>query len=111
MNFKAAYMDYALNLTAKNDVVSIYDSYTRHYSGSYGYDDIYSRNRFQALADATYFVDEWFGQHEFKGGIEFEYSWDSRYRRHNRDEFGYGPFFTRQQLLPGQSGSTQLIPT
>jgi len=93
MNLKAAYMDYALNLTAKNDMVSIYDSTTRHYSGSYGYDDIYSRNRFQALADATYFVDEWFGRHEFKGGLEFEYSWDSRYRRHNRDEFGYGPFF------------------
>ncbi len=92
-NLKAAYMNYHLNLTAKNQMVSIYDTRTRYYYGSYGYDDIYSRDRFQALTDTTYFVDEFFGRHEFKGGLEFEYSWDSRYRRHNRDEFGFGPFF------------------
>jgi outer membrane receptor protein involved in Fe transport len=33
------------------------------------------------------------GDHEFKGGIEIEYSYDSRYRRHNRDQYGVGPFF------------------
>ncbi|MBP6059619.1 MAG: TonB-dependent receptor [Candidatus Saccharicenans sp.] len=93
MNFKAGYMDYALNLTAKNNMVRTYDSTTRHYSGSYGYDDLYSRDRFQALSDVTYFVDEWFGRHEYKAGIEFEYSADTRYRKHNRDEFGYGPFY------------------
>jgi|YelNatPaOPRAMG01_1025707.scaffolds.fasta_scaffold06247_5 hypothetical protein len=93
MNLKAGYMNYALNLTAKNDKVNIYDSRTFLYSGSYGYDDIYSRDRFQAMTDATYFVDDLAGRHEFKAGAEFEYSWDSRYRRHNRDQYGYGPFF------------------
>lgn len=92
-NLKAGYMNYHLNLKAKNDVVRIYDYRTRYYYGSYGYDDIYSRDRFQAMTDTTYFVDDFYGRHEFKGGLEFEYSWDSRYRRHNRDEFGYGPFF------------------
>ncbi|MBC7349754.1 MAG: TonB-dependent receptor [Candidatus Aminicenantes bacterium] len=93
MNLKAGYMDYALNLMAKNDVVRVYDSRYYRYYGSYGYDDIYSRNRFQALTDGTYFLDEFLGRHEIKGGIEFEYSWDSRYRRHNRDAWGNGPFF------------------
>jgi outer membrane receptor protein involved in Fe transport len=101
MNLKAGYMDYALNLTAKNDQVSIYDSRTYLYSGSYGYDDIYSRNRFQAMTDATYFVDDLFGRHEFKAGAEFEYSYDSRYRRHNRDQYHYGPFFYLPTLSDG----------
>ncbi|MBC7360711.1 MAG: TonB-dependent receptor [Candidatus Aminicenantes bacterium] len=93
MNLKAGYMDYALNLMAKNDKVWTYDTRTYYRYGSYGYDDIYSRNRFQALTDVTYFVDDWLGRHEFKAGAEFEYSWDSRWRRHNRDKYGYGPFF------------------
>jgi hypothetical protein len=101
MNFKTGYMNYHLNLTAKNDQVSIYDNRTYRYSGSYGYDDIYSRDRFQALTDATYFLDDWFGRHEFKAGAEFEYSWDSRYRRHNRDQYGYGPFFYMPTLSDG----------
>lgn len=92
-NLKAGYMNYHLNLMAKNEAVRLYDSRTRYYYGSYGYDDIYSRDRFQAMTDTTYFLDDFFGRHEFKGGLEFEYSWDSRFRRHNRDEFGYGPFF------------------
>lgn len=93
MNLKAGYMDYALNLMAKNDKVWVYDARYYYNYASYGYDDIYSRNRFQALTDATYFLDEFLGRHEIKAGAEFEYSWDSRYRRHNRDPWGNGPFF------------------
>jgi hypothetical protein len=93
MNLKAGYMDYALNLMAKNETVWVYDARYYYNYGSYGYDDIYSRNRFQALTDGTYFVDDFLGRHEFKAGFEFEYSWDSRWRRHNRDPWGYGPFF------------------
>jgi outer membrane receptor protein involved in Fe transport len=95
MNVKGAAMIYALNLMAKNDLPRIYDTTTRLYSQSYGYDDLYKRRRFQFLADATRFVDEFLGgNHEFKGGVEFEYSYDSRFRRHNRDPLtGLGPFF------------------
>lgn len=93
MNFKVAYLNYHLNLTAKNDKVRIYDSATSKYSQSYGYDDVYSRDRIQALTDATYFIDALAGTHEIKFGAEFEYSYDSRNWRSNYDEYGFGPYF------------------
>ena len=101
MNVKAAGMFYQLNLTAKNDLPNIYDSVLRRNYQSYGYDDIYRRNRVQAVADTTYFVDNWFGRHEFKAGLESEYSWDSRTRRHNLDpKTGLGPFFVVRSGVP-----------
>ncbi|MGB8953508.1 MAG: TonB-dependent receptor [Candidatus Aminicenantales bacterium] len=101
MNLKAGVMDYHLNLTAKNDKPRIYDSTLRQYSESYGYDDIYERNRFQAMTDATYFVDNLMGSHEFKAGIETEFSSDSRYRRHNHlSVSGLGPFVTVRNGVP-----------
>ncbi|MDH4197008.1 MAG: TonB-dependent receptor [Candidatus Aminicenantes bacterium] len=100
-NFKTAFMNYHLNLMAKNDKPQIYDSILRQYTQSYGYDDIYSRDRFQVVTDATYFVDSWVGRHEFKAGGEFEFSSDSRYRRHNLDpKTGLGPFFTYKNGVP-----------
>ncbi len=102
MNAKGAAMLYALNLMAKNDLPRLYDSTTRRYSQSYGYDDLYKRRRFQAIIDGTRFVDDWMGMHEFKGGLEFEYSFDSRNRVHNMDpRFGLGPFvYTRNDGEP-----------
>jgi outer membrane receptor protein involved in Fe transport len=94
MNVKGGAMLYELNLMAKNDLPRYYDTTLRQYTRSYGYDDIYRRRRFQFLTDFTRFVDDWLGgDHEIKGGIEVEYSYDSRYRRHNRDQYGVGPFF------------------
>jgi hypothetical protein len=103
MNIKGAAMIYGLNLEAKNELPRLYDTTTRLYSQSYGYDDIYKRRRFQFIADATRFVDEFLGgNHEFKGGIEFEYSYDSRFRHHNRDSrSGLGPYlYTRNDGDP-----------
>ncbi|MBM3294582.1 MAG: TonB-dependent receptor, partial [Candidatus Aminicenantes bacterium] len=101
MNVKAAAMFYQLNLTAKNNLPNIYDTTLLRNYQSYGYDDIYRRNRIQAVSDATYFVDNWFGRHEFKAGVEGEYSWDSRYRRHNLDPAtGLGPFFYVRNGVP-----------
>lgn len=93
MNFKVSYLNYHLNLTAKNDKVNMYDSAISKNTQSYGYDDVYCRDRFQALTDATYFIDEWLGSHELKFGAEFEYSSDIRDWRNNFDEYGFGPFF------------------
>jgi outer membrane receptor protein involved in Fe transport len=94
MNVKGAAMLYELNLTAKNDLPRFYDYTSREYTQSYGYDDIYRRRRFQFITDATRFVDDWLGgDHEIKAGLEIEYSYDSRYRRHNRDQYGVGPYF------------------
>lgn len=113
MNVKGAYMDYHLNLTAKNDLPRIYNTSLIKYRQSYGYDDVYTRRRLQLMADATYFIDDWFGRHEIKGGIEFERSSDSRYRGHNmtgtvfnldvESILGYpvGPFFYYRNVTVG----------
>lgn len=80
-------------LTAKNDKPRFYDYQTSQYTGSYGYDDLYKRYRYQFLTDATYFVDDLAGRHEFKAGFEFEFAWDTRERIHNKDpRNGAGPF-------------------
>ena len=101
MNLKAIAFLYQLNLTAKHPVPNIYDSTLRRNYQSYGYDDIYRRNRIQALTDATYFVDNWMGRHEFKAGAEFEFSWDSRNRVHYKDPVtGMGPFIYVKNGVP-----------
>ncbi len=100
-NFKVAFLDYELNLMAKNALPRYYDQLSSREWGSYGYDDIYTRNRFQALADATLFVDNWFGRHEFKAGLDGEFSWDSRRWRSNYDpNTGLGPFFYMRGTTP-----------
>lgn len=97
MNVKAGAMLYELNLMAKNDSPRYYDYTTARYTRSYGYDDIYRRRRFQFLTDFTRFVDDWLGgDHELKGGIEVEYSYDSRQWDSNYNENGLGPYiYTR----------------
>lgn len=100
-NFKVAFLDYELNLMAKNADPRYYDQLTSRYWGSYGYDDIYTRNRMQALADATWFKEGFFGRHEFKVGIDGEFSWDSRRWRSNYDpKTGLGPFFYMKGTTP-----------
>jgi hypothetical protein len=98
MNIKGAGMLYELNLMAKNDLPRRYDTTTRYYYDSYGYDDLYKRRRFQFLADATRFVDDWLGgDHELKGGLEVEYSYDSRNFAPNYAANGAGPYFTTRR--------------
>lgn len=94
MNIKGGAMIMNFDLKAKNDSPRFYDYTTRYYTRSYGYDDLYKRRRFQFLTDATLFLDDVLGgDHEWKAGIEVEYSYDSRQRRHNRDQYGVGPYF------------------
>jgi len=98
MNVKGGAMIYQLNLMSKNDQPGFYDFTSQRYSGSYGYDELYKRNRYQFLSDVTRFVDNWLGgDHELKAGIEVEYSNDSRNRINNYDpRSGLGPFvYTR----------------
>jgi hypothetical protein len=95
MNFKAGAMLMDFSLEAKNDLPRRYDTTTRYYYDSYGYDDIYKRRRWQVLMDATRFIDDFLGgDHEWKAGIEVEYSYDSRNFAPNYAANGAGPFFT-----------------
>ncbi|MGE5341618.1 MAG: TonB-dependent receptor [Candidatus Omnitrophota bacterium] len=92
VNVKGAYLNYHLNLKAKNQLPLIYDSVKRQTTQSYGYDDLYSRDRLQIMSDATTFVDNLIGRHEFKAGLEFEFSKDIRddhYYRDSRNGLGY----------------------
>ncbi len=102
MNIKGGAMFYQLNLKNKNELPNYYDLVTQLNSGSYGYDDLYKRNRLQFLTDFTRFVDGWLGgDHEFKAGIEMEYSWDSRQFISKYDpNTGLGPFFNTRNGVP-----------
>lgn len=85
VNAKIAFVTHKLEFRAKNDLIGIYDSVTRFYSQSYGYDDISKRPKFQFNFDSTYFVDEWIGRHELKAGLEAWYGWEILERHYNRD--------------------------
>ncbi|NIM91632.1 MAG: TonB-dependent receptor [Candidatus Aminicenantes bacterium] len=94
---KGAAVLFDFDLMKKNDIPRYWDRSARVYSGSYGYDDLYRRYRYQFLTDATYFIDDFYGRHEWKAGFEFEHAWDTRERIHNRDpRNGLGPFFTNR---------------
>lgn len=96
MNAKVGYMDFKQMTESKNDQPQYYDTTTRLYSVGYQYNRTLYRSRLSALISSTYFLDNWIGMHEFKGGIEFEYSRERHDRRWNRDERGLGPrIYTR----------------
>jgi hypothetical protein len=89
---KAATAIANLDYLAKNDLPSYYEYDTQYYSGSMGYDFITERGRAQFLTDLTYFVDDFGGRHEFKTGLELNFTWsisENRYNRDPRNGIGY----------------------
>jgi len=78
MNIKAGGYYSEFNLLAKSDRSWLYEYTTGYATGSYGYDDMYLRHRLQTNADATWFVDDFYGAHEIKFGAEFQYGWSTR---------------------------------
>ncbi|HPW16776.1 MAG TPA: TonB-dependent receptor [Candidatus Aminicenantes bacterium] len=92
LNAKIAYVTHKLAFIVKNEEIGIYDSITRLYSQSYGYNNIYKRPKLQFNLDGTQFVDDWLGRHEFKAGVEVWYgreSVDQHYFRDPRYDLGY----------------------
>jgi len=85
MSSKLAYVTHVLSFLTKNDSIQIYDLDTLLRSGSYGYDNIYKRPQLEFVTDATYFVDDWGGTHEFKGGFQLLYGWATQTKKHNLD--------------------------
>lgn len=88
INIRGGYFDFHQYLLAKNDQPKIYDYSDRIYRGGYQSDGWLTRDRYQFFADATYFVDDWFGIHEFKTGANFE--WDkncTHYEYHTDPRF------------------------
>jgi hypothetical protein len=93
VNAKAGYLDYDLNFEPKNDKPYYYEILTGQISGSNGYAEFYDRNRIQFLADATYYLDDFYGNHEWKLGIEYSYVRAQYQVVENKDPItGIGPY-------------------
>ncbi len=91
-NLKGSY--YSLNqfILARNTLppyVELTDGIVR---GGYGSDWWYRRRRLQANSDLTYFADDLFGTHEFKGGITLEFARDSTEDKYYPDSHLAGAF-------------------
>jgi hypothetical protein len=91
-NLKGSY--YSLNqfILARNTLppyVELTDGIVR---GGYGSDWWYRRRRLQANSDLTYFADDLFGSHEFKGGVSIEFARDSTEDKYYPDSHLAGAF-------------------
>jgi hypothetical protein len=68
---RGGYYHFFQSFKAKNDNPQIYDYSDRILRGSYGADWDWPQSRVQFSSNATYFVDDWQGSHEFKAGVDF----------------------------------------
>ena len=84
----------------KNDLPRYYDLNTRYISGSYSYNDSYYDTIFSIKNDLTYYIEDFFGRHEFKTGVEYEYDYRHREVVHNYDEHGLGPYIYTRGGVP-----------
>jgi outer membrane receptor protein involved in Fe transport len=85
LNVKGAYYDFHQDLLSKTEEAPWWNYATGVgiLERNYGSDWWLERERFQVNQDASYFLDDWFGTHEFKAGFGFEYAW------HTQDSFYY----------------------
>lgn len=84
-NLKIGYVNSSFDMLAKNQNPNVVEFLTNRSTGGSGYDDLNKRDRLQINADGTYFVDSLAGQHEFKFGGEFTYSWSYWGRKYYTD--------------------------
>lgn len=86
MNVKAFAYITAFDLLAKNDLPNFYEYTTNLNSQSMGYSDLNARDRYSIQTNGTLFIDDFFGSHEMKAGIEFMIGRTGRkldWNRHN----------------------------
>jgi len=98
---KAAFVDYTQKMLSKTGLPRLYETSTRLYSQGYGYDEIHTKKRWQFVMNGTYFIDDFWGNHELKAGAEVEYSWDKRDRSYHRDpRINLGPNINLTNGIP-----------
>jgi len=96
-NFKFASAPSNFSLYMKNDNPELYDYGTGLWmeGSSYGYTDINLRSRYQYQADFTMFLDDFGGQHEWKAGVSYSTTKNTRGFHLNGEEStqqaGYKP--------------------
>ncbi len=99
---KVAAVDIYTYYYPMNDLPSYYDYATRQYTGSMGRQYIADKKRYQAITDATYFVDDFYGRHEFKTGFEYifeQVDGGYNYNKDPRNGVGY-LIYTRNNGRP-----------
>jgi len=75
-NLKLGYWNFHQYILAKNEASAYYEYTTNVSSVNQGYDYWGNANRVQVNSDATLYVDDWGGNHEFRFGADFELSKD-----------------------------------
>lgn len=100
MNVKVGYYNNHLKSWSRTGLPRYYDRSTRLYSVGYGYDSDYAKVRYVVFTDATYFVDDMAGRHEFKVGATYENIYTDRDMGFSRDERGYGPYIYTRDGAP-----------
>jgi len=73
MNFKVGYWQVKIDQLSKKEEPGFRDLATGLNSGAAGLSSNFYDYRIVANTDATYFVDDWGGSHEFKVGAEYQY--------------------------------------
>ncbi|MBN1224237.1 MAG: TonB-dependent receptor [Candidatus Aminicenantes bacterium] len=94
LNLKSSWYSLHQYILARNDLAPYIELTDGILRGGMGSDWWYTRRRFQANGDMTYFVDGWLGSHEFKGGISFEYARDTVEDKYYQDSHFEGIFPT-----------------
>lgn len=91
-NLKGSYYSLHQYILARNQLppyIELVDGIQR---GGYGSDWWYRRQRIQANADITDFLDNWFGNHEFKAGVTVELANDTTEDQYYQDSHFNGVF-------------------
>jgi len=100
MNIKGFAYITEFNLLAKNDKPNFYEYTTGLNSQSYGYSDLYKRNRYSINADGTLFIEDFLGSHEWKIGAEFMLGYTTRELVWNRHPVNGMSFITTYNGAP-----------
>ncbi|MCK7477959.1 MAG: hypothetical protein M0C28_11415 [Candidatus Moduliflexus flocculans] len=92
-NVKAAWYSLHQYILARNDLAPLVDEATDNINrGGAGSDWWYTRRRLQMAGDATRFVDNWLGSHEFKLGFDSEFAFDTTETQYYQDPHFEGVF-------------------
>ena len=92
-NVKAAWYSLHQYILARNDLAPLVDEATDNINrGGAGSDWWYTRRRLQLAGDATRFVDNWAGSHEFKLGFDSEFAFDTTETQYYQDPHFEGVF-------------------
>jgi len=78
-----------LEPTEGDSIPQYYDMFTGMRWGNYVFHFLTDKARYQAESDFTYFIDDFFGEHQIKAGFEYLYSYERKQLWQVADGWGY----------------------